>query len=138
MKSNRDESLVNFLKQHQPNPPTAPPDAEDALFALIEADTTPTRSRSPKRKPKSNKKVIWLIPTAIAAGLTLMWGRYKNDVLSPELADQNPPSVFTANQSDPTADENLEVYLETTWGDPFGDSELMDDDLGYTEALYSP
>lgn len=141
MKSNRDESLVQFLKQNQPTPPAAHPDAEEALFALIDAETMPTESPSTKLKLK-HKKVIWLIPTAIAAGLTIMWGRYQADVLSPKLAEQDPSSVFTANQTDPTADDNLEAYLESAWGDPFTeaalDSELSDGDFGYAEVLYSP
>ena len=135
MKSNRDESLVNFLKQKQPMPPAANPDAEESLFALIDADTT--LARSLKRKP--NKKVIWLIPTAIAAGLTITWGRYQSNVLSPQWADQSQePPVLTADQSDLSADEDLELYLETAWGDPFTDSDLSGGDLGYAELISAP
>ena len=136
MKSNRDESLVNFLKQNQPIPPAASPNAEDALFALIDADMTPARSPKLKRK---NKKVIWLIPTAIAAGLTIMWGRYQSDVLSPQLVEQDQePPVLTADQSDLSADEDLEAYLETAWGDPLTDSDLSGGDFGYAELMSAP
>ena len=134
MKSNNDEPLVNFLKQHEPLPPPAPPDAEDSLMALIAEQDPISRPR-----PRKKSKVIWLIPTAIAAGMTIMWGRYQSQILSPGIADEDLiPPVITAIDAGTDSEDNLETYLESAWSDPMADPEMSDDYLGYSELLYSP
>ncbi|AFY40159.1 hypothetical protein Lepto7376_4022 [[Leptolyngbya] sp. PCC 7376] len=134
MKSNHDESLINFLKQHEPLPPPAPADAEESLMALI-ADQAPISQ--PRSRKKS--KVVWLIPTAIAAGMTITWGRYQSYLLSPGIADYDlVPPVITAIQPDINPEENLEAYLESTWSEPLMESESSDSYFGYSELMYSP
>ena len=137
MKSNNDEPLINFLKQHEPVPPPAPMDSEDALMALI-ADQAP----SSRPRPRKKSKVIWLIPTAIAAGMAIMWGRYQSSILSPSIADDDllPPVItaIDASTDSPDSEENLGAYLESAWSDPLADPEMSDDYLGYSELLYSP
>ena len=143
MKSNPDESLVTFLKQNQPLPPTAPATAEESLFALIDADATSIDPAKPQRK--TSKKVLWLIPTAIAAGLTFTWGRYQFDVLSPQLAEQKPePPVLTvsntdiADVADIAFEADLELYLESAWGDALTGSDVSMEDFGYGELMAAP
>ncbi|OKH14164.1 hypothetical protein [[Limnothrix rosea] IAM M-220] len=140
MKSNHDQSFVNFLKQYEPVPPPAASHAEASLMALIAEKSPSSQSRSSGRA-----KVVWLIPTAIAAGMTLVWGRYQSYLQTPQIADYDwqPPTLTMLQPTlqpsmNQTPTEDFATYLETAWSDPFRGTESSETYLGYEELMSVP
>lgn len=144
MKPNHDQPLINFLKQHEPLPPPAPTNAETALMALI------TTTDSSVSQPHSRLKVraIWLIPTAIIAGMGVMWGRYQSHLQTPRIADyelQPPTLSFLQPVTNQTLTEELElypedfdIYLESAWSEPLFNTESSETYFGYEELMLAP
>lgn len=123
MKPPDDDRLVQFLKDHNPCPPSPAMDHEAALMAIIEAQDS---GRNPRLRPK---KLIWLLPTAIAAGFTVMWSQYKPAISPPEIAEN--PSAAVLVQSGSTADQELASFLEESWSSSLGEHLYVEDDLSY-------
>ncbi|MEB3311881.1 MAG: hypothetical protein VKJ02_16775 [Snowella sp.] len=61
---NFDPDFVRFLQQYQPLPPNPSQGLEERIMSLIQ--TEPPGLRLDQR--------FWMIPTAIATGLCLLWG----------------------------------------------------------------
>ncbi|WP_421659285.1 hypothetical protein [Leptothermofonsia sp. ETS-13] len=89
-----DRDLINFLQQHRPQPPAAPPDLEERILHAIEhSGHRQVQRRRWYRSP-------WL-PTAIAASLIAgLLGGYRTIVPS---------------RPSPAQLEALEAFIETTW-----------------------
>lgn len=131
MKFSEDDHFIQFLQMHQPQAPPAKEDRETALMALLE--THPQQSTS---KSRSMGRVIWLLPTAIAAGVSLLWNEYKPSVPIPEFALKAGSAAFVSIETTTSVDEELEAYLKTSWSHAFeprsyGGVELY----GYTEMF---
>ena len=122
--SDDDDRLVRFLKDYEPCPPSPALDHEAALMAIIEARNG---GRNPRHR---SKKLIWLLPTAIAAGLTVMWGQYKPAVSPPEVADNLAlPTALVLTGV--TADQELEAFLEESWSNSLGEHLYTEENLSY-------
>lgn len=101
-----DETLVNFLRQHRPEPPTAAPDLEDQIIATIASDAIPASSKVvPLRSRRRN---FWITGSAIAAGLIATVASYRV-LVRPPVSD----SELT----------RLETYLETSWYETVTDND---------------
>jgi hypothetical protein len=89
-----DKKLIQFVRQHRPQPPSAPPALEDRILDAVEQPNLPRRSRQ-RRWYRSS----W-IPPAIAASLLVSLASYH--VLTP----QKPNSTDIAS---------LETFVENSW-----------------------
>lgn len=124
MNPSDDDRLVRFLKDYQPCPPSPELDHEATLMAIIEA-------RNGGRNPRNrSNKLIWLLPTAIAAGFTVMWSQYKPVDAPPEVADNLtlPTALVLTGE---TADQELEAFLEESWSNSLGEHLYIEDDFSY-------
>ncbi|ASC72387.1 hypothetical protein XM38_033440 [Halomicronema hongdechloris C2206] len=89
-----DRSLVEFLRQHRPQPPGADPALEQRLMARVSrAETAHHRS--------SGWQWQWAVP-ALAASLVLAWSGYRA---------LRPPSTAVSQQ------EELETFVVEIWLD---------------------
>lgn len=88
---NDDERLVDFLRQHAGEAPTAVPDLEQLIIQSV-AISPPKLARH---------RQLWVVPPAIAAGLLIAWTGYR--VLMPT-------SSFSAAQL-----ASLNAFLENNW-----------------------
>lgn len=122
MKPSDDDRLVRFLKDYEPCPPSPVPDHEAALMAILEARNG---GRNPRHR---SKKLIWLLPTAIAAGFTVMWSQYKPPVSPPEVADNLPTALVLTGA---TTDQELGSFLEESWSNSLGEHLYTEDNLSY-------
>ena len=97
-----DQKLIAFLKKHRPLPPSVKNDFEMELMSKI--------NQIPQEKPKSSRSsLFWVIPSAIAASLLLVWGGINWLSLSPQVA-----TVVT--------DEELEEFLIHGWYGAMGET----------------
>jgi hypothetical protein len=94
-----DHKLVDFLKQHRPSIPAADPALEDRLFDAIAATAQPT-SLVDQRSSRSRRSVVWLVPSAIAAGLVATVVGYRT------LVPAQPSATELAS---------LEAFVESNW-----------------------
>ncbi|MBE9168468.1 hypothetical protein IQ238_13415 [Pleurocapsales cyanobacterium LEGE 06147] len=109
-----ERNLVNFLRQNYPVPPPAKSDEEEQLMELLQQQ--PYRSQQQKRKP------LWMISSAIVAGILLLWGsdrwlQYKTQL------------VIDADA--------LATFLVTTWNDALLETTFSDVDEEATYSLLS-
>lgn len=72
-----DQAFVQFLQQHQPVPPSPSRDLEERVMSIIQSE--PQSSLFDRR--------LWMIPTAIAAGLCLLWSGSRWMQPNPQLAN---------------------------------------------------
>ncbi|NJN71563.1 MAG: hypothetical protein HC799_01440 [Limnothrix sp. RL_2_0] len=131
MKFSEDDHFIQFLQMHQPQPPPAREDQETALMALLEThpQQSPTKSRSVGR-------VLWLVPTAIAAGVSLLWNEYKPSIPIPEFALEAGSATFVNIEVTTSTDEGLEAYLKTSWSHAFEPRSYAGAEFyGYTEMF---
>ncbi|AFY64928.1 hypothetical protein [Geitlerinema sp. PCC 7407] len=92
--ADEDPRLRTFLRRHRPVAPPAAADLEERLMEAIATEPSPPVLRClPQRW-------LWVVPTAIAAGVTLLWG--SDRLWSP------PPLPETEIA-------NLETFLEGSW-----------------------
>ena len=130
IKKHNDEDLLLFLKQHEPIPPLTPANAEDELMALI--------AKEAPRVSRRKSKLIWLIPTAITAGVAVMWGQSRMG-FSPQFTEQHNQEDAVTLVSQSQTNEELEAYLTETW---LGTMEVTDygteDTYGYAELISDP
>jgi hypothetical protein len=131
MKFSEDDRFIQFLQLHQPKPPPATEDREAALMLLLE-----THAQQSPPKPRSIVRMIWLVPTAIAAGMTVLWSQYKPFVLIPEFAQGSGFTSFVNTESIAPTEEGLEAYLTTSWSNVVEPRSYAEIELyGYTEML---
>lgn len=87
-----DEQLVTFLSQYRPVPPPAADNLETKLMQMVQQQPRPKKlAFSP----------LWVIPSAVAAGILLLWGGYT--ILRP------------SSQFAETNERELEVFLVNGW-----------------------
>ncbi|MGA7932695.1 MAG: hypothetical protein WCA35_03870 [Kovacikia sp.] len=96
-----DKKLVQFMRQHRPQPPAAQPTLEDRVLAAIEQPEMPQRSRQRRWYQSS-----W-IPPAIAAGLIASAVSYH---------------ALTPRQPSSTDMASLETFVENSWQGSVSDS----------------
>ncbi|MDX2232172.1 MAG: hypothetical protein NW220_21230 [Leptolyngbyaceae cyanobacterium bins.349] len=113
-----DSPLTQFLKHHAPNVPAASADLEERLLTLIEQSPQATTSLPPVRRSRPRDRRphgVWLLPTAIAAGLVAMVS-YQTLL---------PPQPSEAELAE------LETFIESTW-----QGTLAEQPTTETEDLY--
>lgn len=81
-----DQAFVQFLQQYQPVPPPSSPDLEERVMSAIQSE--PQSCHLDQR--------LWMMPTAIAAGLCLLWGGSRWIQTSPQLANTEQTQAIEA------------------------------------------
>lgn len=94
-----DHNLIRFLKKHQPSPPPASSHCEERLMLLI-------RQSRPRANPINR---FWLIPTAIAASVFLIWSSQQK-AFQPVAVNNASPGVNRLN-----SEAELEAFLVNNW-----------------------
>ena len=92
--ADEDPRLRSFLRQHRPVTPPAAVDLEERLMSAIAAEPEPIALRH------SYQRWLWIFPTAIAAGVTLLWGSDR---------------LWTPATLPEAEIANLETFLEGSW-----------------------
>lgn len=113
--SDDDRELVDFLKQHNPQPPATPPELEDQILAAL-STSSPPQSLQTARSSRPRYSRLW-IPSAIAASLIAGLIGYRTLV---------PPRSSTPELV------TLEAFIEDNWGSAVNDNsenELFPSDL---------
>ena len=87
-----DEQLVAFMRQYRPVPPAAEDNLETKLMQMVQ--------QQPRQK-KLVSSPLWIVPSAIAASILLLWGGYS--ILRP------------SSQLAKAKDADLEVFLVDSW-----------------------
>lgn len=108
-----DEHLVDFLRQNRPIPPSTPPDLEERIMISITASST---SSSPPNVTAFPYRRLWVVPSAIVAGVLIAWGSDR---------------FFAPTR--PTAAElaSLETFLENNWNGIGVENETTDLDADW-------
>lgn len=94
-----DHNLIRFLKKHQPSPPPASSHCEERLMLLI-------RQSRPRANPINQ---FWLVPTAIAASVFLIWSSQQK-AFQPVAVNNASPGVNQLN-----SEVELEAFLVNNW-----------------------
>ena len=90
---------VDFIKQHQPQPPAAPADLEARLMQAVE---TEMRVAKPRPIPLRPRRIsFWAIPSAIAASLLVAFTGYRTFIVASSPSDEE----LT----------NLSAFMESSW-----------------------
>ncbi len=114
--SEEDQPLSSFLRQNKPDVPPASPELEERLLGEI-SEMSPQAGESLQRPKRSEKRpILWLVPSAIAAGLVATLVNYR---------------AFSPLPSNPAETADLEAFIENTWSDPVADpaSDPVNNDL---------
>lgn len=116
-----DRLLVEFLKRHRPVPPPAGADLEAQILNSIESNVSPEGFQRSRRTSFgiSHQRKVWLIPSAIAAGVIATVVGYRTLVPAPQPspAETAELEAFIENSwsntvvSDPTADQTYDQLL---------------------------
>ena len=93
--NSEDPELVSFLQKYRPNIPPASDDLEQQLMLKIQ--------QQPQTNHTNHKALFWIIPSAIAAIILLIWGGFR----------LTHPSTQWANKTENT--EELEAFVMDTW-----------------------
>lgn len=110
--SSDDQKLQAFLRQHRPVPPPASPELEEQLMQAIAFDAKTTVDKQTnlalaKSQKPNQARLLWLIPSTIAASLLIIWSSSHLLIPAPELANAS-----------------LESFLETNWNDVTGETTI--------------
>ena len=105
-----DRAMADFLRQHRPEAPVAPEALEEKVMAAI-AQEENTLSTNNAKKVVPFRRRLWMLPSAIAAGLAIAWGA---DLL---LVPPEPTPAELAR---------LEAYMESTWDSVLAETEPID------------
>jgi hypothetical protein len=110
--SSDDQKLQAFLRQHRPVPPPASSELEEQLMQAIAFDAKTTDDRQTnlafaKSQKPNQARLLWLIPSTIAASLVIIWSSSHLLIPAPELANAS-----------------LESFLETNWNDVTGETTM--------------
>jgi hypothetical protein len=92
-----DRKLVNFLQSNRPISPTEAIDLEEQIIELVDREDVLARQKS--------ERFVWVIPSAILAGVFIGWGSYR--------------SLIPQTQVSVTNDE-LEIFLVNSWNNGTG------------------
>lgn len=113
-----DPALVNFLQRYQPDVPEPSPELENQILHAVLDEVTQSASSLPagSRRQTSARQgwwkiARWGIPAAIAATLTLFWGRSQ---------------IWRMAKQPAPPDPALEAFVAESWSgafDPFTDVE---------------
>lgn len=113
--SEEDKPLTEFLKQHQPVAPPASVNLEYRIMREIETNISPEeffrRDRS-QSSGTAQRHQVWLIPSAIAAGVIATVIGYRTFAPAP--------------QPSPAEAAELEAFIESSWSNTVA-SELVVD-----------
>ena len=109
-KIHEEQKLVTFLKQYRPVPPGTNNQIEEQLMTIVAQGSRPSKSSS----------WLWVVPSAIATGLLLIYGSLIRDNFVLRIAKQTEDlETFMVNSWQGSIDENFEqndIYsLETDW-----------------------
>ncbi|MFB8792182.1 MAG: hypothetical protein U7123_25880 [Potamolinea sp.] len=89
-----DQEWLEFLRQNRPTPPPTTDNFEEQLMTAIATSDQQVKTRK-----------MWLVPSAIAAGLLMAWsGHYFLNI------SQNSPNYAS-----------LETFLENNWNEVVGE-----------------
>ena len=97
--SEDDLPLTEFLKRHQPVVPAANPDLEDQLMSAIAS--TPQPRLALISTSQVQRRILWAVPSAIAAGLVAMVVSHRT------FAPVSQPSAAEVAE--------LQTFIESTW-----------------------
>ena len=109
----KDDNLIQFLRHYRPIAPSTPNNLEERVMALVHQNP---RSSSVERR-------LWIIPSAIAAVLCLVWGGSRWLEPTPQFTSQEIQSQELAaflvdnwqNVSDPPANLHADPNLVNQW-----------------------
>jgi hypothetical protein len=98
-----DKPLIDFLRQHRSVVPPSPVDLEERIIKAIEANISPEEfaQRDRRSSETSQRGQVWLIPSAIAAGMIATLIGYK--------------TLAPAPQPNPAEAAELEAFIESSW-----------------------
>ncbi len=115
--SEDDLKLAEFLKRHQPVVPAAKPDLEDQLMSAIASTPQPrlTIIATNRSTAKVQSRILWAVPSAIAAGLVAMVFSYR------PFAPVSQPSAAEVAE--------LQNFIESTWRDSIAEQSVSESDL---------
>lgn len=105
-----DRALADFLRQNRPEAPVAPEALEEKVMAAV-AQEENALFTAKESKVVPFRRRLWMLPSAIAAGLAIAWGA---DLL---LAPPEPTRAELAR---------LETYMESTWDSVLAQTEPID------------
>jgi hypothetical protein len=110
-----DPQLTHFLKHHRPVAPSASDELEERLMAMVN-NTPQAVPLGASRRQRHDRRVLWLLPSAIAATLVA--------VVAPQwFMPQSPSDAQLAE---------LETFIESTWQGTVAEQPTSTD----TEELY--
>ncbi len=111
--SEDDLNLTEFLKRHQPVVPSADTDLEERLMSAIAS--TPQPRLAVISTSQVQRRILWAVPSAIAAGLVAMVVSHRT----------------FAPVSQPTSAEvaELQTFIESTWQDASTEQSISEGDL---------
>ncbi len=105
--------LTEFLKRHQPVVPAANPDLEEQLMSAIAS--TPQPRLTVVSKAPVQRRILWAVPSAIAAGLVAMVVSHRT------FAPVSQPSAAEVAE--------LQNFIESTWDDSVAEQSVSEGDL---------
>ncbi len=111
--SEDDLKLTEFLKRHQPVVPAANPDLEDQLMSAIAS--TPQPRLTVVSKAPVQRRILWAVPSAIAAGLVAVVVSHR------PFAPVSQPSAAEVAE--------LQNFIESTWDDSIAEQSVSEGDL---------
>lgn len=111
--SEDDLKLTEFLKRHQPVVPAANPDLEDQLMSAIAS--TPQPRLTVVSKAPVQRRILWAVPSAIAAGLVAVVVSHR------PFAPVSQPSAAEVAE--------LQNFIESTWDDSVAEQSVSEGDL---------
>jgi hypothetical protein len=113
--SEDDKPLTEFLKQYQPVVPPASADLEDRIMATIATTISPeefVRRDRDQSAGTTQRRKVWLIPSAIAAGMIATVIGYRTFAPAP--------------QPSPAEAAELEAFIESSWSNAVASDAAVD------------
>lgn len=111
--SEDDLKLTEFLKRHQPVVPSAKPELEAQLMSAIAS--TPQSRLTVVSKAHIQRRILWAVPSAIAAGLLAMVVNHR--------------TFAPVSQPSPAEVAELQTFIENTWQDSSTEQVVTESDL---------
>jgi hypothetical protein len=87
-----DRNLVNFLQSNRPISPAEAIDLEEQIIELVDREDVLARQKS--------ERFVWIIPSAILAGVFIGWGSYRSPIVQTQVSVTN---------------DELEIFLVNSW-----------------------
>lgn len=111
--SEDDRPLTEFLKRYQPVVPSANPDLEEQLMSAIAS--TPQSRLTVVSKAPVQRRILWVAPAAIAAGLVAMVVNHR--------------TFAPVSQPSPAEIAELQTFIESTWQDSSTERSISEGEL---------